>query len=110
GLVPGAAAVRRGRLEGGIPRGPAPFAPDVALELISPHDTWVAIQWMCTLSLHDALPIVWVNPQERTVEVSSPTHGTRTFAEGETVVIEALPGFGKDLFPPPAAQPSEGSR
>jgi len=44
---------------------------------------------------------VWVDPGERQVEVISPTHGARTFGEGETAVIEELPGFELNLFPPP---------
>ena len=42
-LCPDAAVVRRERLARGIPKGPAPFAPDVAFEVISPNDTWVEI-------------------------------------------------------------------
>ncbi len=42
---------------------------------------------------------MWVDPQERTVEVISPTHGTLTFTEGQTVVVEELPGSALNLFP-----------
>ncbi len=95
--------VRRERMAGGIPEGPAPFPPDVAFEVISPNDTWSEIQSKRREYKNNAVVQVWVDLEERTVEVISPKHGTRTFAEGETVVIEELPGFGVDLFPPPAA-------
>jgi Uma2 family endonuclease len=72
-LCPDAAVVRRPRFGGGVSRGPVPFPPDVALE-------------------------VWVDPGERQVEVISPAHGARTFGEGESAVIEELPGFELNFF------------
>ena len=42
---------------------------------------------------------VWADPGERQVGVISPAHGTGTFAEGETAVIEELPGFELNFFP-----------
>ena len=101
-LCPDAAVVRRERLARGIPKGPAPFAPDVAFEVISPNDTWVEIQRKRRVYRENGVVQVWVDPEERTVEVISAKHGTRTFAAGETVVIEDLPGFGMDLFPFPS--------
>ena len=91
--------VRRERLQGGIPSGPAPFPPDVAFEVISPSDTWSDIQSKRREYKKNGLIQVWVDQDERTIEVISPTHGTRVFAEGETVVIEELPGFELNLFP-----------
>jgi Uma2 family endonuclease len=90
--------VRRARFgEGGLPEGPAPFPPDVALEVISSNDTWSEIQSKRRDYRENGVVQVWVDPEERTVEVISPKHGTRTFAQGETAVIEELPGFGIDL-------------
>src|SRR5579863_4611214 len=43
-LCPDAAAVRRERLPAGALTGPAPFAPGVAFEVISPDDRWADIQ------------------------------------------------------------------
>lgn len=91
--------VRRERLKSGIPEGPAPFPPGVAFEVISPSDTWSEIQSKRREYRENGVVQVWVDPQERTVEVISPKHGTRTFAEGETAAIEELPGLSMNLFP-----------
>ncbi|HLW78493.1 MAG TPA: Uma2 family endonuclease [Terriglobia bacterium] len=92
--------VRRERLTSGIPEGPAPFPPDVALEVISPNDTWSEIQSKRRDYRENGVVQVWVDPEQRTVEVISPKYGTRTFAQGETVAIGDLPGFHMNLFPP----------
>ncbi|HXJ91530.1 MAG TPA: Uma2 family endonuclease [Terriglobia bacterium] len=95
------ALVRRDRFgEGGIPEGPMPFPPDVAFEVISPSDKWSDIQSKRREYRSDGVIQVWVDLQERTVEVISPKHGVSTFAEGETVTIGELPGFELNLFPP----------
>ncbi len=105
------ALVRRERFgAAGVPIGPVPFPPDVAFEVISPNDTKSEIQGKRHEYRNSGVVQVWVDPQERTVEVSSPKHGTRTFGEGEIAIIEEVPGFELNLFPPPAAQPSAGSR
>ncbi len=94
------ALVRRERFgEGGIPEGPVPFPPDVAFEVISPSDTWSAVQSKRREYLENGVIQVWVDPEERQVEFISPTHGARTFGEGEAAVIEELPGFEFKLFP-----------
>ncbi len=99
------ALVRRERFaEGDMPEGPVPFAPDVAFEVISPDDKWPDIQSKRREYKENGVVQVWVDPEERTVEVISPMHGTRTLVEGETVVIEELPGFAMNLFPLRAAQ------
>lgn len=67
--------------------------------MISPNDTWTDIQQKRRVYRQNDVVQVWVDPQERTVEVISPAHGSRTFAEAETVVIEELPGFAMNLFP-----------
>jgi Uma2 family endonuclease len=91
--------VRRERLPGGIPAGPAPFPPDVAFEVISPNDRWSDIQDKRREYRKNGVVQVWVDPLERTVEVISPTHGARTFTEGQTATIEELRGFELNLFP-----------
>ena len=98
--------VRRERLAGGIPSGPAPFPPDVAFEVISPNDTWSDIQNKRREYRNNGVIQVWVDPEQRTVEVISPNHGARTFGEGETAVIEELPGFELKWFPPRAGSGS----
>jgi len=98
-LCPDAAVVRRDRLPSGPLRGPAPFPPDVAFEVISPNDTQRDIRDKRRVYRENGVVQVWVDPLKLTVEVISPKHGTRTFAEGETVVIEELPQFEMNLFP-----------
>jgi len=94
------ALVRRERFgEGGIPEGPVPFPPDVAFEVISPGDKWSDIQSKRREYQSNGVVQVWVDPEGRTVEVVSPRHGSSTFAEGETAVIQELPGFELNLFP-----------
>ena len=90
--------VRRERLVGGIPSGPAPFPPDVAFE-ISPNDTPADIRSKRREYRKNGVIQVWVDPRERTVEVVSPKHGPRTFARGEIAVVEELPGLELSLSP-----------
>lgn len=93
------ALVRKDRFGAeGVPSGPVPFAPDVAFEVISPNDTWSEIQSKRREYKKNGVVQVWVDPQERTVEVISPKRPARTFAECETAVIEELPGFVMNLF------------
>jgi len=66
-------------LQAGIPSGPAPFPPDVAFEVISPNDTWSEIQSKRREYTSNGVVQVWVDTEERTVEVMSPTRGTGTF-------------------------------
>lgn len=109
-LCPDAALVRRSRFEGGVvPRGPVPLPPDVVFEVISPNDRWTDIQQKRRVYRQNGVLQVWVDPQERTVEVISPKHESRTFAEGETAVVEELPGFELNLFPLPSSTPKNRS-
>jgi Uma2 family endonuclease len=85
--------------EGGVPEGPVPIPPDVAFEVISQHDTWSNIRSKRRDYQLNGVVQLWVDPGEQTVEVISPTHGTKSFAAGQTAVIEELPGFELNLFP-----------
>lgn len=97
-LCPDAAVVRRDRYPAGIPEGPTAFPPDVVFEVISPNDLWSDIQRKRRVYRENDVVQVWVDSAARTIEVISPKHGSRTFAEGETAVIEELPGFELNLF------------
>jgi Uma2 family endonuclease len=98
-LCPDAAVVRRDRVPPGPLVGPAPFPPDVAFEVISPNDRWAEIQRKRPIYSQNGVVHVWVDSENRTIEVISPKHGSHTFAEGEIAVIEELPGFELNLFP-----------
>src|SRR5439155_813598 len=64
------ALVRRERFGApGVPIGPVPFPPDVAFEVISPNDTRPEIQSKRHEYRNNGVVQVWVDPQERTVEV-----------------------------------------
>ena len=92
--------IRRERFgERGIPEGPVPFPPDVAFEVISQHDTRSDIQSKRDEYSLNGVIQVWADPQKQAVELISPIHGVRTFTEGQTVVIEELPGFELTMFP-----------
>jgi len=97
--------VRRERFgESGVPEGPVPFPPDVAFEVISADDTGSHIEDKRREYSNDGVVQVWVDPQDRMVEVISPKHGARNFAAGETVVIEELPSFELNLFGRPGPE------
>ena len=65
---------------------------------IAHSDTWSAVQRKRREYLENRVIQVWVDPEERQEEVISPTHGARTYSEGETVMVEELPGLELNLF------------
>jgi Uma2 family endonuclease len=62
----------------GVPVGVVPFPPDIAFEVISPNDTWSDIQRKRREYRENGVIQVWIDPEERTVETISTTHGART--------------------------------
>ncbi len=67
------ALVRTGRFgPGGVPAGVVPFPPDVAFEVISHRDTWSDIQSKRREYRKNGVVQVWVDPEERQVDVISP--------------------------------------
>lgn len=97
-LCPDAAAVKSERFPGGvIPKGPAPFPPDVAFEVISPNDKQKEILRKKLSYLTDGVAQVWVHPDKRMVEVMIQDRVRYCF-EGEVVTLDELPGFEMNLF------------
>jgi Uma2 family endonuclease len=94
--APDLAFVRRERIpEGGIPRGFWPGAPDLAVEVVSPGDTYTEVEE----KVHD-----WLNAGTRMVLVLNPRTRTVTIYLSHTDVVrlteadtldggEVLPGF-----------------
>ena len=94
--APDLAFVRRERIpEGGVPRGFWPGAPDLAVEVISPGDTYTEVEE----KVHD-----WLNAGTRMVSVLDPRTRTVTIYTSPTTVVrltesdtltggEVLPGF-----------------
>jgi Uma2 family endonuclease len=82
----------------GVTAAAVPFPPDVAFEVISPNDARSEIRRKQREYRENGVIQVWVDPEERQVEVISPTDGARTFGKGETAVIGELPGFELNFF------------
>lgn len=96
-LAPDAAFVRHERIPAaGLPRhGYFPGPPDLAVEVISPHDRLIDVDekvhdWLA----HGAMEVWVVNPRSRTVTLYHSPTDIRLFAANDTLVSpELLPGF-----------------
>jgi Uma2 family endonuclease len=94
--APDLAFVRRERIpEGGIPRGFWPGAPDLAVEVVSPGDTYSEVE----KKVHDWLNagtrmVLVLNPRTRTVAIyTSHTDVVRLTESDTSDGGEVLPGF-----------------
>jgi Uma2 family endonuclease len=101
--------VLHGRFEDeSLPDGHIRIRPDLAVEVISPNDTWYEVETKILEYLGLGVPLVWVvNPVARTVWEYRPDGVIRLFRDGDELACEnILPGFRcrvGDLLPPPAA-------
>jgi Uma2 family endonuclease len=94
--APDLAFVRRERIpEGGIPSGFWPGAPDLAVEVISPGDTYTEVEEKAHNWLNAGTRMVLVlNPRTRTVTIyTSPTAVVRLTESDTLTGGEVLPGF-----------------
>lgn len=94
--APDAAFVRRERIpEGGIPKKFWPGAPDLAVEVVSPGDTYNEVEDKVEDWLAAGARAVWVvNPKQRCVVIyRSMTDVTRLSEADELDGGEVLPGF-----------------
>ena len=108
GLVrkPDGSFIATGRLPGGrIPKGHVSIAPDLAIEVISPNDSYYEVDAKVHLYREAGIRLIWViNPDNRTVKVyaadqKSPVELT---VGDELDGGDVLPGFRcevKELFP-----------
>lgn len=83
-----------------------PFAPDLAVEVVSPNDGALEVLNKVEEYLAAGTLLVWVMyPDTRKVVVHYPDHTARTFGAGEMLDGgDVLPGLKlavADLFPPP---------
>ncbi len=88
--------VRAARLPpDGIPPGFIPFAPDLAVEVVSPSDTIYEVDEKVTEYLRAGACAVWVaNPSSRTVTVHEPVGAARILLEQDALDGgDVLPGF-----------------
>ncbi|HTE19506.1 MAG TPA: Uma2 family endonuclease, partial [Armatimonadota bacterium] len=111
---PDVSFIARGRLpEDRIPDGHVPVPPDLAVEVVSPHDRFYEVERKVGEYLRAGVRLVWVvNPHERTVQVYRHDDSVSRLSEtGELDGEGVLPGFRcpvRELFPPQAqATPAE---
>ncbi len=102
-LAPDVAFVTRDRAPEPLPEKYVPFAPDLAIEVVSPGDTAAEIQDKIGEYLRAGVHMVWVvYPRSKTVNVYTPTTAQR-LSENDTLDGgDVLPGFAikvGDIFP-----------
>lgn len=103
-LSPDVSFVRESKLPGGkSPEGFAHFAPDLAVEILSPSDSWQAIEDKIKEYFENGLELVWlVNPQKRVGRVYDVPDNFRDLDEEAVFAGDpVLPGFSirlKDLL------------
>ena len=93
--VPDAAFVSSARLTGMNTRGFLPFAPDLAVEVISPNDSRREVEEKAAMWLRHGSRRVWVaDPDEKTVTVHRIDGSRTTLGPTDTLSGEdVLPGF-----------------
>jgi Uma2 family endonuclease len=94
--APDLAFVRRERIPaGGIPRGFWPGAPDLAVEVVSPGDTYTEVEEKVNDWLNAGTRMVLVlNPRTRTIAVYTSHTAVERLTESDTLDGgEVLPGF-----------------
>lgn len=99
-LAPDVAFVRRERQPAGrLPTSYFPGPPDLAVEVVSPHDTAPEVQDKVQQWLRFGAKLVWVvEPRTRTVTVFRPDGSAAVLQETDTLSGEdVLPGFSLAL-------------
>ena len=94
---PDAALVRKERAEAGGARGPAPYAPDIAFEILSPNDAGVELQSKRQDYYESKVIQVWLDPQRKTAELISPNRPAQHFRANQLLTLPELPDFRLDL-------------
>jgi Uma2 family endonuclease len=94
---PDAALVRKERVDAADPKGPAPFPPDIAFEILSPNDTGSEMQSKRQDYYESNTIQVWLDPQRKTAEVISTARPSQHFRGTETLTLPELPDFRLDL-------------
>lgn len=103
---PDVSFIRRGRLPGNrIPRGHIPIVPDLAVEVVSPNDSYYEVSRKVSEYLDAGVPLIWViNPDERQVEIREGRGLVTVLGEDDLLTGGSiLPGFEclvRDLFQP----------
>ena len=101
--APDVAFVATDRLIRPRPKGYYPGAPDVAIEILSPNDTFREVQERIEAWLSAGAKSVWlVDPDRRRVMVYAHPHHPQVFEAVDTLSDPAVPGFSvqvAELFP-----------
>ena len=93
---PDVSFVRKERiLADGIPRGFIIGAPDIAVEVISPTDSYTEVDAKAAQLLEaGTLLVVLINPRTRTITLRHQSGETTTLTEADTLTLgDVLPGF-----------------
>lgn len=112
---PDVSFVLQSRLPNGrVPKGITPFRPDLAVEVVSPNDTYDELDEKVADYVAAGVPLVWVvSPATRTVLAYQPDGTARRLTDADYLTADPIiSGFRvlvADLFPnppePPAADP-----
>ncbi|NLG69864.1 MAG: Uma2 family endonuclease [Firmicutes bacterium] len=101
--APDVAFVAREHLPSPRPKGYHTVSPDVAVESLSPNDTFREVQERIEAWLSAGAKSVWlVDPDRRRVMVYAHPHRPQVFEAAETLADPAVPGFSvqvAELFP-----------
>lgn len=77
---------------------PLILVPDLAIEIVSPGDTYTDIEDKVAEYLANGVQAVWVvNPRNKSIKVSRLNKPDVRFRVGETLADELLPGFTLEL-------------
>lgn len=97
--APDIAFVEEGRFEGGLPTGYVPFAPDLAVEVVSPTNTASELQEKVLDYLAAGTRLVWVvDPRRETVAVYRSRDDIRILGREDALdAPDVLPGFRLEL-------------
>jgi Uma2 family endonuclease len=104
--------IRRDRLPGGrVPVGICRFRPDLAVEVVSPNDTYEEVEEKLADYFDAGIPLIWVfTPKTRTVLVYLADGTARRLRDSDDLTADpVIPGFRVrigELFPNPP-EPSD---
>jgi Uma2 family endonuclease len=91
---PDVAFVSKTRLPGGLPEGYIPFAPDLAVEVVSPNDVLYDLEKKVGEYLHAGTKLVWmISPHMKTVIAYRQDGVTAYDLNGTLDGGDVLPGF-----------------
>jgi Uma2 family endonuclease len=109
---PDVSFIHRGRVTEGIMTGFIPIPPDLAIEVVSPHDTYYEVEEKVIEYLAAGVRLVWVvNPNTKTIRVHRPESASYEVVVGDELAgDDVLPEFRvavAEIFAPPASDASE---